>query len=95
MYTKSEKICSFYISEAHLVTILIPYIYGKIKEGNKIETFFEEDLQSIFNKISLPNELDKGCFNRIDWKKLKPEDLSKKFESDTNLIIVGGKNHAE
>lgn len=91
MYTKSEKICSFYISEAHLVAILIPYIYSKIKDGNKIETFFEEDLENVFNKINLSNEFDKDDFKEIDWKKLKQEELSKKFESDTNLIIVGGK----
>ena len=91
MYKGSDKICSFYISEAHLVAILIPYIYKNIEEGNKIETFFEDDLEEIFKKINLSNAFDKREFNVIDWKKLKQEELSKKFESDTDIIIVGGK----
>ena len=91
MYKKSEKVCSFYISEAHLVTILIPYIYKNIEKGNKIETFFEENLEEIFNKINLGNGFNKDSFQNIDWTKLKQEELSKKFESDTDIIIVAGK----
>lgn len=88
---KSDMICSFYISEPHLVAILIPYIYKNLKEENKIETFFEEDLEDVFNKINLGTNFDKSKFKNIDWKKLKQEELSKKFESDTNIVIVAGK----
>ena len=91
MYIGKEKICSFYVSEAHLATILIPYIYKKIETGYKVETFFQDDLESVFEKMNLGKSFDKTKLNIIDWKKLKQEELSKKFESDTNIIIVGGK----
>lgn len=89
---KSDMICSFYISEPHLVAILIPYIYKNLNAENKIETFFEEDLEDIFNKINLGDNFDKEKFKTIDWKKLKQEELSNKFESNTNIIIVAGKS---
>ena len=88
---KSDMICSFYISEPHLVAILIPYIYKNLKEENKIETFLEEDLEEVFNQINLGTNFDKNEFKDIDWKKLRQEELSKKFESDTNIVIVAGK----
>lgn len=89
---KSDMICSFYISEPHLVAILIPYIYKNLNAENKIETFFEEDLEDIFNKINLGDNFDREKFKNIDWKKLKQDELSNKFESNTNIIIVAGKS---
>lgn len=90
---KSEMICGFYISESHLTTMLIPYIYKKIKEGSRIETFFEEDLEDIFSNINLENTYDREIFKAIDWKKLKSEELSSKFEGEKNIIIVAGKSN--
>lgn len=90
---KSEMICGFYISEPHLIAILIPYIYKQLKDGKKIETFFEEDLEDIFNSINLKNSFNRDVFKHVDWKKLKQEELSKKFEEDKDIILVAGKSN--
>ena len=90
---KSEMICGFYISEPHLTAILIPYIYKQLKDGKKIETFFEEDLESIFDSISLKNSFNRDVFKGVDWKKLKQEELSKKFEEEKDIVLVAGKSN--
>lgn len=90
---KSDMICGFYISEPHLTTILIPYIYKQLKDGKKIETFFEEDLEDIFNSINLKNSFNRAVFKDVDWKKLRQEELSKKFEEEKDIIIVAGKSN--
>ena len=90
---KSEMICGFYISEPHLTAILIPYIYKQLKDGKKIETFFEEDLESILDSISLKNSFNRDVFKGVDWKKLKQEELSKKFEEEKDIVLVAGKSN--
>lgn len=92
MYDVNEKICNFYVSREHLVTALIPYIYNNLKNENKIETFFEDDLEEILNKINLNLNYDRNILNTVDWKNLKREELSKKFESENNIVIVAGKS---
>lgn len=92
MYDVNEKICNFYVSKEHLVTALIPYIYNNLEYENKIETFFEEDLENILNKINLNINFNKSILNSVDWKNLKIEELSKKFNSENNIIIVAGKS---
>lgn len=92
MCDTKEKICCFYVSKEHLVTMLIPYICNCLNNGNNIETFFEENLVEIINKINLNNLHKKKILESVDWKKLNREELSKKFESENNIIIVAGKN---
>ena len=41
-----KKTCSFYISEYHLVTMLLPYIKQKIDEKNAIKTLLEDNIKS-------------------------------------------------
>ena len=53
---------------------------------------FEENLEEILNKINLNSNYDKNILNIVDWKNLKREELSKKFESENNIIIVAGKS---
>ena len=89
---RSEMICGFYISEPHLTSMLLPYIYKKLKEGKKIETFFEENLEDIFENINMKNTFNREVFKDIDWKKLKQEELSKKFEENKDIIVVAGKS---
>lgn len=37
----NQKICSFYISEFHLLTIVLPYINEKILEKKKLQLFYK------------------------------------------------------
>ena len=41
------KLCSFYVSEWHLITMLLPYINKKVNEETKIATILENDIKTI------------------------------------------------
>ena len=88
-----DKICGFNVNEFHLVTMIMPYIYEKVNEEKKISTFFEKDLSNIYEKIVNVNNLywkNKEKFNEIDWGKTEIDKLSKKFEEESDVIIVAG-----
>lgn len=89
---KNERVCAFYISEEHLTAIIIPYIYARLKEGKRIETFFEKDIEEIFNKINIEKVYKREVFKGVDFKELRQEELSKKFKNEKDIIIVAGKS---
>ena len=53
------KLCSFYVSDWHLVTMLLPYINQKINEQAKIATILEKDIrenvETLVEKLNLKN----------------------------------------
>ena len=55
--SKIEKLCSFYVSDWHLVTMLLPYIHQELeKEANIVtilENGFEENIKIILSKLRL------------------------------------------
>ena len=66
---KIKKVCSFYISDWHLVTMLLPNIDKKINKGITIttitETNLEEKIQTLLDKLRIKN---KERILKIDWK---------------------------
>ena len=91
------KLCSFYVSEWHLITMLLPYINKKLNEETKIATILESDIKNnvelLVQKLNLKNE--EKVLN-IDWKAKdgrKYSNISKLIESNIGnniLIIVNG-----
>ncbi len=69
-----EKICGFYVSNVHLITMILPYLSNQIKKGVKIETFFQEDLteniNTILNNLIINKEEKENILN-INWKSNK------------------------
>ena len=61
---RAEKICSFYVSEWHLVTMLLPYINKELNEKANIITVLEKDIEYIH-------------FQNIDFQNLELTQLSK------------------
>ena len=55
-----EKLCSFYVSNWHLATMLLPYVNKKIDENIKIITLLENDIhenvKTLVEKLNLKNE---------------------------------------
>ncbi len=45
------KFCSFYVSDIHLVTMLLPYIREKMKEKKEFITIFETDIRESVKKV--------------------------------------------
>ena len=65
-----EKMCSFYVSDWHLVTMLLPYINKQINEKANIITILENDIEEnikiLIKKLNLKNE--EKILN-LNWKK--------------------------
>ena len=40
-----ERLCSFYVSDWHLVTMLLPYVNKQINEKANIITILENDIE--------------------------------------------------
>ena len=94
-----EKICSFYVSDWHLVTMLLPYINKQINEKANIITVLEKDIQeniiTLLNKLNLKNTEE---ILKINWKKtngLKYSELKKQIKkvdekSKLNIVFING-----
>ena len=95
-----EKICSFYVSDWHLVTMLLPYINKKINEKANIITILEKDIdknvETLINKLNLKN---REKILNLNWKKtngIKYSEVKKNInkeilEDKLNIIFINGK----
>lgn len=91
------KLCSFYVSDWHLITMLLPYINKKINEETKIATILENDIQNnvemLLKKLNLKNEEKILNINWKNKKEVKYSKISKMIENNIGskiLIIVNG-----
>ena len=95
----TEKLCSFYVSDWHLVTMLLPYINEKLNEKANIITVLENDMEqnikTILTRVNLKNE--KQILN-LDWKKSngkKYVEVAQKLKrllkkEENNIILING-----
>lgn len=83
------KLCSFYVSDWHLVTMILPYINQKINEQSEIITILEKDIKenikTLLEKLNLKNE--EKILN-INWNKNQAIINSIKRAKDTNEIVI-------
>ena len=97
------KLCSFYVSDWHLVTMLLPYINKKLDNNEKIATVLEKNIQKnieiLINKLNIKN--NKKILN-INWNKINSKKyLNIKKIIDINIgnniiiIINGNKKYIE
>ena len=83
------KLCSFYVSDWHLITMLLPYINQKINEQAKIATILERDIEenviTLVEKLNLKN---KEKILNLNWKKQDEIRCKiKELEREQELII--------
>lgn len=100
-----KKVCGFYVSSVHLVTMILPYIREEINSNTKIETFFEYNLNENINKVLsnlIINSKDKERIFDINWKSTKikkysilEKNIKKEIEKNKkiNLIISGSEKY--
>lgn len=93
------KLCSFYVSDWHLVTMLLPYINQKINEQAKIATILEKNIkqnvETLVEKLNLKN---KEKILNLNWStqdeiKIKINELEKNQE--LVIFINGSKEFIE
>ena len=87
-----NRVCSFYASDWHLLTMLLPNIDRKINEGVKITTILENDLtekmETLLEKVRLKN---KEKILNVTWnnKEINIENI-KSITKDKDEIIISG-----
>ena len=104
-FNSIKKVCGFYVSSVHLVTMLLPYLNKKIEEQIEIIPFLEFDLrknvETILSKIVL-NEKDKERILNINWKNTKIQKITNiesklkektKREKELIVLISGSKKY--
>lgn len=85
-----KKFCSFYVSEYHLLTILLPYINEQISKSQNVEVILEEDMLDYVKKYLKRNEIyNISKIIKLGWKKTKKEKFI--IKEDTDLAVVIGK----
>lgn len=87
---KKKSFCSFYVSEYHLLTILLPYINEQISNSKNIEVILENDMIEYVKKYLKRNEV----FNiskiiKLNWKKSKKDGVE--IKEGTDIVVVCGK----
>lgn len=84
-----KKVCGFYVSSMHLVTMMLPYIKDKINHKIKIETFFEyslnNNINNMLNNLIIKKE-DKEKILNINWKNSKLKKYSNIEKNLKNII---------
>lgn len=94
-----EKLCSFYVSNWHLATMILPYINHQIEKEAKIITILENDMEenikTLVEKLNLKNEKEilEIRWTNINSKKYSDiENLLKKEVRKTkeNIILING-----
>ena len=96
--SNTEKLCSFYISDWHLVTMILPYINKELNEKANIVTILEDNIEKnikiLLTKLNLKNE--KRILD-LDWKKVNNKNatiMQNKLkgikQATKNVIIVQG-----
>lgn len=100
-----EKLCSFYVSDWHLVTMLLPYINKQINEKANIitvlENNIEENVKTLVSKLNLKNKEE---ILNLDWKEKKVSKYSeikeimkkiKKGDIENIVLINGNKDYID
>ena len=94
-----KRICSFSVSNWHLVTMLAPYLNKKLEDGHQICTFFETDIEEIMEeflkKLTLKQET-KQQLASLNWhsnkgyKYVQIDELLNTIKNNNITIIING-----
>lgn len=100
-----RKVCSFYINDWHLTTMLLPHINRTINENKKVLTILESgiknNIEELLSKMNLKDETENKILE-IDWNskpickfseiKNEIESLLKNVQA-INIIVDGNEEY--
>lgn len=90
---KRLKVCSFFVSKTHLLTIILPYINEKISEGKNVKIISQIDLSDDVEKyIKTVKKFDNESIKKICWNNKNKID---KINEKTILFFIGDENFIE
>ncbi len=97
-----KRMCSFYVSDIHLSTMILPYLSEKLEKGEILTTFLEKDIQRemelLVSKTNIRESL-KNIIKNIDWNKtdiIKYTELEKKlkkYDGRVNILVTGTEDY--
>ena len=99
--SSTQKVCSFYVSNMHFATMILPFVNRQMEEQTEVVTFFENNfttnIELVLSRLTISEERKKKLLN-IDWKNtntikyLNIEKIlkAKLNKNGKNVIIVNG-----
>ena len=101
-----KKVCGFYVSSMHLVTMILPHIKNETNRDVKFETVLEYNLkENVSNVLSnlIINDKQKENILNINWnsnKIQKYSNIEKRLKKilenkETNILISGSRKYIE
>lgn len=102
-----QKTCGFYVSEFHLVTMLLPHIVTEVEKGTKIDAILNQDIKNeikeVVSRLNI-NDIVKAKVLNINWNKVNNKDFNSikyylediiKYNKDIEIIINGTKKEID
>ncbi len=102
-----QKTCGFYVSEFHLVTMLLPHIVTEVEKGTKIEAILNQnikgEIKEVISRLNI-NDIVKAKILNINWNKINNNDFNSikfymeeiiKNNNDIEIIINGTKKEID
>lgn len=100
-----EKLCSFYVSDWHFATMLLPYINRKIEEQINVITLLENNIQenivTLVKKLNLKKEKEILEIRWENFNSKKYGDIKQLLELEINakkqniILINGSRDYIE
>lgn len=94
------KLCSFYVSDWHLVTMLLPYINKKVNEKEKVITVLENDIRNnvevLIKKLNVKNEekiLNINWSNKNNNYESINNSIKNAIENNIIFLVNGNKEY--
>ena len=88
---KNQRICTFFVSSYHLLTIILPYINKTINEEKDVEVILEKDITKSVKRylkiVDLYAEQEEKILS-LNWKK-ENKNVFEKELSNTEIFIIG------
>lgn len=99
--SSTQKVCSFYVSNIHFATMILPFVNKQIDEKINILTFFEvnftTNIELVLSRLTIKEERKKELMN-INWKDTNVTKYfniekilkNKLIKNEKNIIIING-----
>lgn len=102
-----QKTCGFYVSDFHLVTMLLPHIVTEIEKGTKIYAIMNKNItnevKQVISRLNINDIVKKKILN-INWNKTTNNDFNfikyymdeiTKEKIEIEIIITGSKAYID
>lgn len=90
-----DRVCCFYASREHLMSILLPYINEKLEENQNIVTILEEDIGKETKDLKKIFNFEKENWSKIAEVLKRKENLKNSEFKDSIVIIIGNNSFLE